>query len=129
MISHLIKSGKLLDQQMLQDTSGVDLLLTGHLKVSLVFCPEGVQLGPSPGLSVFKIRNLPCENLDIPRLINIKFCGHLRPEPVVHPYPGDSVSVCDKVSISGPYDSGVSAVNADSGEIFLNHHSYVFRIH
>ena len=129
MFSHLIKSGELLDQQMLQDTSGVDLFLAGHLKVSLAFCPEGIQLGPSPGLSVFKIRNLPCENPDISRLINIKLGGHLRPETMVHPYTGDSVSVCDKVSVSGSYDGSVSAVNADSGEIFLNHSSYVFRIH
>ena len=114
---------------MLQDTSGVDLFLAGHLKVSLAFCPEGIQLGSSPGLSIFKIRNLSCENLDISCLINIEFCSHLRPESVVHPYSGDPVSVCDKVSVSGPYDGGVCAVNADPGEIFFNHHSYIFRIH
>ena len=129
MAADLIKSGQLLDQKMLQNTSGINLA---------VFCPEQAALPRVPllvvlrsptRLRVFKIRNLPVQNLHIAGLIDIEFGCHLRPESVIHPYTCDPVAVRDKVPVALSDDRGVGSVDPDPAEVFLDHLSYTVRIH
>ena len=48
---------------------------------------------------------------------------------MVHPNPGDTVSVCNKITVSVPDDRGVSSVNPYSAKVFFYHLSHSVGIH
>ena len=72
MNTYIIKSGKLLDQNVLQNTSGIYLTVFGALFISICVIPESINFCAAHGLCIFKIRNLFLKDLYISGLINIK---------------------------------------------------------
>ncbi len=72
MNTYIIKSGKLLDQNVLQNTSGIYLTVFGALFISICVIQRVSISVPRMVLCIFKIRNLFLKDLYISGLINIK---------------------------------------------------------
>ena len=120
-LPYLIEGGQLLDQQMLEDAAGVDFPCRVGLPAALFGAVVRVDGGAAHGLRVLEVGGLPVKDLDVPGLVDVEFGGHLRPQGVVHPDPGDAVAVGDEVAVPRPDDGGVGAVGPHPAEVFLDH--------
>ena len=127
--TYLIKGCQLLNQQMLQNTAGINFALPAKLPASLLLPVKGVNLGASHRLGVLEIRYLPVEDTHVAGLIDVQLCGHLRPQGMIHPHPRNAVAVCDKIAIAVADDSGVGSVYAYAAKVLLNHPAHIPGIH
>ncbi len=48
---------------------------------------------------------------------------------MIHPNPGNTVAVCNKVTVPIADNGGICPVNTYTAEIFGNHFTYIFWIH
>ena len=64
-----------------------------------------------------------------PVWVQIELGGHLGPEGVVHPDPGNAVAVGDEVAVPGADDGGVGAVHPHAAEVGLDHPAHLTGFH
>ncbi len=128
-LSHLIESGEVLNQQVFQDTAGVNLAGGRPLSIAICRVPLSVDLCAPHGLRVLEIGCLRPQDIQVTRLVDIELGGHQGPECVVHPDPGNAVPVRDKVPQALSNDRSIRSVNPHAAEIGPDHFPYAVRVH
>ena len=128
-LPHLIKGGEVLNQQVLQNTAGVDLAGSRPLPVSVRRVPLSVDLCTPHSLGVLEVGDLRAQDIQVPRLVDVELGGHQGPEGVVHPDSGDAVAVRDKVPQALSDDGGVGSVHPHAAEAGLDHLPHAAGVH
>ena len=105
-------------EKMYKNTSGMDGTIFGALLIAIVIRPERINGSSAHGLSIFKIRCFLAEYIHVPCLVNVKPGGHEGPEGMIHPNPGNTIAICNKVSVPFSNNGGIGAVNADAAIVF-----------
>ena len=110
-LAHIVEGGELLQQQMFQQGAAVDLPGFGALPAALFGGPGLVDAVAPHRLGVLEVGGLAVQQGQVAGLVQIELGGHLGPEGVVHPDPGNAVAVGDEVAVPGADDGGVGAVH------------------
>ncbi len=129
MRTYFVERGKLLNQQVLKNTSGIDFIPVCELLVSAVSRPEGIYAGSAHSLRIFEIGRFSIQDVEIPGLVNVQLCSHKGPEGVIHPDAGNAVAVRDKIPVSVPDNGGVGAVDTDPAVVCFYHLPHILRLH
>ena len=129
MLSHLIESGEVLNQQVFQDTAGVNLAGGRPLSIAICRVPLSVDLCTPHSLGVLEVGDLRAQDIQVPRLVDVELRGHERPESVIHPDAGNAVTVGNKTAVFAADNGRVGSVDADAAVICGNHLADALRLH
>lgn len=121
MVPCFVESSELLDQEMLQNASGINIARCSALSVPVFRVPQSIDPGAAHDLCIFKIRNLFIQYVNIACLIDVEFCGHQRPQGVIHPDSGNTVAVRNKIAAAVSDDRRICPVDADAAVIHGDH--------
>ena len=125
--ANLIEGREMLNEQMLQDASQIGLARFGFLPRPAV--PERIGVRSAHRLRILEIGSPFVQDIHISSLLNVQLQRHQRPKGVIHPNPGDSVAVRDKIPQSVANNGGIGAVNAHPAKIRPEHLLYTGGIH